>query len=109
MIRKVLVTLVVTSMMLAAPALAQFDRHQNASLNGYSGMANPAQMEQPTAFHTLAQGERSTRTEAAGSDNPSLESFNPNAVNLQPSRFGTSPSVAEHPDFDWIDQADVGA
>jgi len=44
-----------------------------------------------------------------GSGNPSLESFNPNSVQDQPTRFETAPNVVENPNFDWIDQYDIGA
>lgn len=47
--------------------------------------------------------------EALGSGNPSLESFNPNAVSERSTRFQTAPSIADNPNFSWIDRADIGA
>ena len=106
MIKKIMAAAAVASVVIAAPALAQIERHQNASLNGYVGFATDAQSAQSTALGTASVGER---FEAVGSGNPSLESFNPNAVNEQPTRFKSAPSVVETPDFDWINQPDIGA
>jgi len=106
MIKKILAAAAVASVAIAAPALAQVERHQNPSLNGYVGFATDAQYAQPTA---LGSGAAGASIEAVGSGNPSLESFNPNAVSEQPARFRSAPSVVENPDFDWIDQADIGA
>lgn len=109
MVKKILAATAVASVMMAAPAMAQFERHQNPSLNGYVGFATDSQYEQPTAFGTASVGPIAERLEAVGSDNPAAESFNPNAVDQRPTRFHSAPSVAENPDFDWIDQADIGA
>ena len=106
MIKKILAAAAVASVAVAAPALAQVERHQNPSLNGYVGFATDSQYAQPTALGTASVDER---IKAVGSGNPSLESFNPNAVSEQPTRFQSAPSIAENPDFDWIDQADIGA
>lgn len=106
MTKKILAVSAIAGLMMATPAMAQVERHQNQSLNGFSGVAQPGQ---PAAFRTVPHGKAANRVEAVGSGNPGLESFNPNAANFQPSRFGTAPNVAENPDFDWIDQADVGA
>lgn len=107
MIRKILTTAAVLAVVAAAPAMAQLDRHQNPSLNSYVGFATDSQYQQPTALGSATNSAQ--RIEPVGSGNPSLESFNPNAVNDQPTRFETAPSVAENPDFGWIDQADIGA
>src|SRR5690625_5183634 len=106
MIKKILAAAAVARVASAAPALAQVERHQNPSLNGHVGVAPDSQYAQPTALGTGSAG---ASIEAVGSGNPSLESFNPNAVSAQSTRFQSAPSVAENPDFDWIDQADIGA
>ena len=106
MIKKILAAAAVASVAIAAPALAQVERHQNSSLNGYVGFATDSRYAQPTALGTGSAG---ASIEAVGSGNPSLESFNPNAVNEQPTRFKSAPSVVETPDFDWINQPDIGA
>jgi len=106
MIKKLLAAAAVASVAVAAPALAQVERHQNPSLNGYSGFATEAQAARSTAFGTAAEREP---VEALGSGNPSLESFNPNAVDEQSTRFQTAPSIADNPNFSWIDRADIGA
>ena len=107
MVKNILAAAVAT-LVLTAPAMAQVQGHQNPSLNGYAGFgnANPAG-QQPAHPTTPTMADSWSR--AGGSGNPSLESFSPNAVSPQPSRFGSSPSVAEHPDFDWIDRYDIGA
>mgnify|MGYP001268912214 CR=1 FL=1 len=105
MITKLLTASAFASAMIAVPALAQVERHQNPSLNGYVGFATDAQSAGPTAFRTASTKDRS---QAVGAGNPSRESFNPNAVNGQPTRFQSAPSVVENPDFDWIDQPDIG-
>lgn len=107
--KKLLASAAIATMIMAAPAMAELDRHQNPSLNSYVGYATEAQYGQPTAFETRVEGSIAERIEAVGSGNPSDESFNPNAVREQSTRFQTAPSVAENPSFDWIDQADIGA
>ena len=106
MVTKIIAAAAVASVVIAAPALAQVERHQNPSLNGYVGFATDSQSAQSTAIGTASTG---ARIEAVGSGNPSLESFNPNAVNDQPTRFKSAPSMVETPDFDWINQPDIGA
>src|SRR5690625_7423257 len=81
MLKMILAAAAVASVAIAAPALAQVERHQNPSLNGYVGFATDAQYAQPTA---LGSGAAGASIEAVGSGNPSLESFNPNAVSEQP-------------------------
>lgn len=108
MVKKILFA-AVASFALAAPALAQLEQHQNPSLNGYVGHATDSQYRQHPAFSTVPSRVKVKGVERVGSGNPSLESFNPNAVSPQSPRFGTSPSLAENPDFNWIDQSDVGA
>lgn len=109
MVKRILASAALASVMIAAPAMAGLDRHLNPSLNSYIGHATDAQYEQPTAFRTLSEGSPAEGIEAVGSGNPSAESFNPNAVGEQPARFRSAPSVAESPDFDWIDRLDIGA
>lgn len=106
MMKHLLAAAAVATLAISTPALAQVEQHQNASLNGYVGHATSAQYAGPTAFGTASEA---GQLEAVGSGNPSLEAFNPNAVNPRDTRFNTAPNVAEHADFDWIDQADVGA
>lgn len=106
MFKSILAVAAATLFATTTPVLAQVAAHQNPSLNGYVGHATEEQYARPTAFRT---GPEPSHLEAAGSGNPSIESFTPNAVNQEPTRFQTAPRVAENPDFDWIDQSDVGA
>lgn len=106
MIKTLLAASAVIALASAAPAMAEVELHQNPSLNSYVGHATDAQYAQATAFDSSAE---LSRVEAVGSADPSLESFNPNAVIQQPTRFQTAPEIAENPDFNWIDQPDVGA
>lgn len=105
--KKILAGAAAVTLLVSGPAMAQLDRHQNPSLNSYVGHATVSQYEQPTAFNTGS--DTILNVGPVGSGNPSLESFNPNSVQDQPTRFETAPNVVENPNFDWIDQYDIGA
>ena len=106
MLKKILTVTAVALFATSTPVLAEMASHQNPSLNGYVGHATDEQYAQPTAFRTGPEGHG---IQAAGSGNPSVESFTPNAVDREPTLYRTAPSIAENPDFNWIDQADIGA
>lgn len=109
MMKTLLVSAALAGVVMVTTALAQSEQHSNASLNSYVGYATPAQTAQATAVSTAPQTVRVTPSTFTGSSNPSLESFDPNAVAPTSTRFRTAPNMADNPDFDWIDSADIGA
>ncbi|MDF2095457.1 hypothetical protein [Aquibaculum arenosum] len=108
MMKTVLASAAVLAIVAATPAMADMGQ-QNASLNSYVGHATEAQANQPTAFQSAHDGVVIHRNAPVGSGNASLESFNPNSAQSQPTRFEAAPGVAENSDFRWVEDSDIGA